>query len=325
MDIRYIPVLLHERRMRDVSEPVDHVWALVGLFDDELRSKVIPFIDYGEEARKEYWKIYLKVAKEILLLDPSLGILSISPSLEKDPGPTTWCPNFSGWPTTGLLYTFLEGFRAGISGFRNSQHPAPQVSFYEYDDFLRILGFRIDIVPEVVDDPRLHGRIGSILEERATYEWESSCLELARRVKVDGGIPSAYGRTLTSGGGKADPEAWEQAYQHAFQDAPHLTHRSLGPNNRAVMKARFKGRFIKFLGRSFFSTQSGLLGSGLAGLQSGDTICTFHGPGPLFVLRFAAQDGTVASFIGDAYIHDYTDLDNLSGWKRMASETFAIR
>jgi hypothetical protein len=181
-------------------------------------------------------------------------------------------------------------------------------------------------VSEVVDGPRLHGCIGSMHNGHpgAAEDWEDACLSLAKRVtnKTDR-IPGVYGRTLTSDG-EEHPGAWERAYRHAFRDRPGKSYRSIG-FNMATMKARFMSQFIRCLGRSFFSTRDGRLGRGPAGLEPRDTICGFHGAGPLFILRFAIQDNGVAQFVGDAYIHGCMDFDSLDGHVRSSDEIFIIR
>ncbi|KAG5801810.1 hypothetical protein H9Q74_014141 [Fusarium xylarioides] len=330
LDIKYIPTLLQEGRMRDVREAVDRIWALAGLFEGDFRSQVIPLIDYREEARKEYWKTYIKFAKKLLLFDPSLGILSTPPSVVPNPRLPTWCPDFSGWPTTSSMYTFNDDFSAGISKSRHSKHPVCDISFCENDEFLRIRGFRLDVVSEVVDDPRLHGCLGDIPEEhsQAAEEWEDACLSLAKRVTNETDrIPNIYGRTLTSGGGqmgKESPESWERAYQHAFRDEPGKSHRSIG-YNMAHVKAMFISEVQRSQGRSFFSTRDGRLGRGPAGLQQGDMICCFYGAGPLFILRSTLQDNGVTQLVGDAYIFGCMDFDSLDKSDEIENEVFIIR
>jgi hypothetical protein len=48
-----VPFLLQHLRRRHVGEEVDRIWALYGVFDEELQNALGPLIGYGEVARKQ--------------------------------------------------------------------------------------------------------------------------------------------------------------------------------------------------------------------------------------------------------------------------------
>jgi hypothetical protein len=101
-----IPGLLSEGMLRAVRDPVDRIWAVAGLFEGSFRHQIMQHIGLGPKAHQEYWSTYINFTKELLLWVPSLGILPIPPSPERDPRLPKWCPDFSKWPTHDGMYTF---------------------------------------------------------------------------------------------------------------------------------------------------------------------------------------------------------------------------
>src|SRR5438034_5002562 len=81
-------------RERLAKEPVDHIYAVFGMAGkfDKVYQKEIP-VDYSEEARAKYWRLYGIFGKIALLQEPNLRLLSIVSSRERPDGLPSWCPN----------------------------------------------------------------------------------------------------------------------------------------------------------------------------------------------------------------------------------------
>jgi hypothetical protein len=132
-------------RERLAKEPVDHIYAVFGMAGnfDEVYQKEIP-IDYSEEARAKYWRLYSIFGKIALLQEPKLRLLSIVSSEERPDELPSWCPNLqspmvmsdmyaecsysAGWPW--VSHAPLSRFRdcTGHPHFKGKEHNYVSVS-----------------------------------------------------------------------------------------------------------------------------------------------------------------------------------------------------
>jgi hypothetical protein len=115
--IRYVDDVagqLNELRYRQVKEPVDRVWAIVGLLENHLKKRLTPYVDYSAQGRKEYWKTWILFAKALIDEPDGIKLLLVPPALEpKPPGLPSWCPSLSGESTCDMRIT--EPWNASIS------------------------------------------------------------------------------------------------------------------------------------------------------------------------------------------------------------------
>jgi hypothetical protein len=87
---------LYNLRDRRVKEPVDRVWAIVGLLQGDLRHRLSSRVDYSAKGREEYWKAWIMFAKALMDEPYGTSLLDIPPTREpKPPYLPSWCPNFS--------------------------------------------------------------------------------------------------------------------------------------------------------------------------------------------------------------------------------------
>lgn len=132
-------------RERLAKEPVDRIYAVFGMAGnfDEVYQKEIP-VDYSEEARAKYWRLYSTFGKIALLQEPNLRLLSIVSSRERPDELPSWCPNLqspmvmsdmyaecsysAGWPW--VSHAPLSGFRdcTGHPHFKGKEHNYVSVS-----------------------------------------------------------------------------------------------------------------------------------------------------------------------------------------------------
>ena len=100
-------------RSRLAKEPVDRVYALLGLTEetDTIYVAKLP-IDYSEEARTNYWRVYAEFGKIALQNEPHLRLLSVASSDERPERLPSWCPNLCS-PATLDILDDPEVFAAG--------------------------------------------------------------------------------------------------------------------------------------------------------------------------------------------------------------------
>ncbi|GME35913.1 heterokaryon incompatibility protein [Neofusicoccum parvum] len=84
------------------------------------------------------------------------------------------------------------------------------------------------------------------------------------------------------------------------------------------------------IGRAFFSTREGKrLGLGPPYMKPGDVVCGFYNSGPLHILRFEetadGARGGCATYIGDAYVDGFMELDEFGEEIRGRDEVFRIQ
>ncbi|KAL1636653.1 hypothetical protein SLS58_009707 [Diplodia intermedia] len=72
-----IPYLLQNMRYRHVKEAVDRVWAVAGLFEEDVQKELAPKVDYSVQARKDYFKTFIDLAKVVLSRSGELDLLSV--------------------------------------------------------------------------------------------------------------------------------------------------------------------------------------------------------------------------------------------------------
>src|SRR5271163_753430 len=98
-------------RDRETFEPVDHIYAVLGLAEgsDEIYRKQID-VDYSEKNRKLYWNTYASFGKVALLHESHLKLLAYTASTERPSDLPSWCPNLNSTPLTAA---FGEIYAAG--------------------------------------------------------------------------------------------------------------------------------------------------------------------------------------------------------------------
>jgi hypothetical protein len=124
-------------RKRFAKEPVDRLYAVFGMaessdtiYRDEIQ------IDYSEETRRNYWKVYSNFGKIALTHEPNLRLLSIVSSVERPEPLPSWCPNLNSTSVT----TELDGYAAGWT-FKehgkghNDSEPGPPSRCFRHSNF----------------------------------------------------------------------------------------------------------------------------------------------------------------------------------------------
>jgi hypothetical protein len=209
-----LPSLLHVLRRRRSIEEIDRIWAIFGLLDKTMQSRLSPLIDYTEAARRESWRTVIGCMKHVVTASQNLYVLHLPRANHpKDQNLPSWCPDLRGrGEVTACLNQFWKRDRDRspaqvVQSVENenliikrremiSSNAKKLITVSDADDYLYIRGFEVDTIVETVEDERLVGAWNyttdyyssheNYMEENPTHitamEWLSSGCELARRV-----------------------------------------------------------------------------------------------------------------------------------------------
>lgn len=345
-----IPQLLDILRYRRVKEQVDRIWAVTGLFEKHMQKNLAPKVDYSVEGRKEYHRTFVNFAKILIVQSGPLALLCVPPAIgPKNKLLPSWCPDFSGLPACLMLiidlwnYPISDPSQPSHLVFYEEQdeekrcyerlaavqrHPKRDISTSEHDNLLRIRGFCVDTISEVVEDSRLLGTPEFREKtEWATYttrnssyvasmDWQSRSLALSRHVlsysdEGESKIPPEYLMAFYANHriSKDAEAAYTDAISVLRSNNPGLQFNQLEFPRRA-RASECISRFKALSGHTFFSTRGGRIGIATPGCKPGDKVCTFYGGHPLHILRWPScgdgdsnsPQGAVVEFMGVAFV-----------------------
>ncbi|KAH6681623.1 heterokaryon incompatibility protein-domain-containing protein [Halenospora varia] len=364
-----IPLLLNILRPRKVKKPVDRIWAISGLLERDFQRKLAPLVDYSETGRAQYWRTYVRFAKTLIEEQQSLGLLCIPPSVESNEDIPSWCPDLSGqaaclmtmidyWnyptnhpgqPGSAALTTEddEEACKARVVAIQ--RHPQKLISTVEDDEFLRVRGFVVDTISDVIEDSRLLGKMDYIYNSEwatmsfnnpthvAAIDFHTRALELARSTfygTYEGvsDIPPEY--LMAFNADCRINEHAETAYRDALSmftscDPSRVTNLEMSRRKRAF---ECIGTMKSSVGFSFFATGGGRLGLAVPGCKAGDKVCVFYGGHPLHILRWPSERRVLdvraikgpAKFYGIAFVPHLMEPHQSDAARLASDEIFVI-
>ena len=230
-------ILLVVLRWREVTNPVDLIFGMLGLIPPGTRSRIRVDVSLPVQT------VFTEFAKYYIQQQNVECILNHTSAIKKLDGLPSWVPNFASReeaPSLGswwLGYVYLPnsirdqkphaGFelegkwerpttkhktwafhknsllqRDIVQDVLNADDPR-QIILVPDTDFIQVSGIAIDEVVEVIDcnwgmDYPVDG-FPSVEQVQQTVRWEAACLDLAKSMlKVTDGIPDLYVRTLTA-------------------------------------------------------------------------------------------------------------------------------
>jgi hypothetical protein len=329
--------LLHMVRFKEVTEPVDKVYGLLGIIGEDMRSAIK--VNYAENDR-QYWRAYVELAEQILTADdPGFWLLCMASSRERPEQLPTWCPNFNSL-TPEYLDFGDQKWRAGL-GEKAAEDGV--IRLIKNSSSLQIPGFQIDVVDEVfhIGGPYStavgqedRGRDGNMA---AFLERDRQCLELTLHLFDDvNNAQDAYARTLIVNSwinGLLIQLSQTERVRNAYEDSKAYLAQSDTSTTAATHisaddeRQQLAQQYITQLGwwqeRPFYSTKNGRIGRGAFNMQAGDAICVFYRAGPVFILRYE-QGSEVWKLVGDAYLHGCMDLESMPKLGRGPDVKFTI-
>ncbi|CAN9451948.1 unnamed protein product [Alternaria alternata] len=311
---------LFKLRERCVKEPIDRVWAIVGLLQRDVRDRLSSWVDYSAQGRDEYWKTWIMFAKALMNEPGGMSVLHMPPTREpKSRHLPSWCPNLSGisackmiisgaWnrPTyerdSYISWAFFEENDREKSSARLGailDHEKKLVSTVMHDNMLRVRGFVVDTIEEIVEhenplDVAYDHYLRNSEEHMALYDVATDChlrsLELARYVfhgKSEGvtDIPEDFIMSFFF-----DRRINERAKDTYHEVLPNLANWYSRPSGWSYIGCRWEqsqclGQLVFIRGLTFFSTKGGRIGYAYPGCRPGDRIAVFYGGEALYVLR----------------------------------------
>ncbi|MCJ1448706.1 MAG: hypothetical protein MMC23_009223 [Stictis urceolatum] len=312
-------------RGREATNPLDHIYGLLGLASENLRKLIT--VDYTLTVAE----CYTRVCKIIIQLEPALWLLTMSSSEHRDPELPSWCPDLSSRSNETTAYAFYAGFKAG---FLHQAVRRSRVEVFDDDRAIRVPGFRVDMVKNVAQmclEDMAH-ELETSRSGLASQRWELECLRLVQEVSPAlGDISEAYYRALIAG--HFDPntpvhlnKSLEQEYfnsRQSWSDVDRLVGSVFSSSATTDPPARYTRAIWTQRRYKFFNTEGGRLGLGPGSIRSGDVVCVFYSAAPLFTLRFDPLNGK-ATLIGCTYIDGLMDLDTMPEEVRGADEMFCI-
>ncbi len=326
--------LVSGNRAKRCTEPVDHLWGMLGLVHPYVRNEIsdLARIDYSEDGRRNFWRPFVALAKRWIEDDPTLMLLSRATSQEKPKELPSWCPNWAS-PEEYSIFGGVFSYRAG---FRSTEDRKARVSAISNSNNIQVQGFSVDEVAVVVSaswsfsqfpdqQKGLNGAAAKLLE------WESQCVSLSKvTYKQLNTAPEAHWRTLignklydedsTPVGDVSEDYYNMLRYLSTLRDGTSFDE---GVEKRATLRLYFSAKQSACQGRRFFSTKGGRVGLGPAQLKAGDTICVFYSGGPLYSLRFKPAD-KVTKLIGEVYVHGLMNNEAFTAEGRGEDQTFVI-
>jgi hypothetical protein len=324
-----IPALVGNIRSRRVGEPVDRVWAIAGLLPEGLQDILSPMVDYSDIGRTNYWETYISFAKVLFQTIQSTTLLVLPRSINRDTKHLpSWCPDLSGQPTCErilveawnlpirlqidrlqpFLFAENDDIQTGSRRRAIHNHLRKHIFIAAENNLLRVRGFVVETVLEVVEDQRLIGPQGYVQGNAlvnhpkfaVALEFYHRSLALARRVcgtseEGTSHIPRSFlmsvfadcrvsavaalvlGDVMT-GLKTTWPKTWLSSL--------------VGHRRELAVECETWLRLI--VGHSFFATASGRFGIAQSGLRPGDKVCAFYGAGPLHILRWPNNEESAA-------------------------------
>ena len=325
---------LYQLRRRHVKEPVDRVWAIVGLLQSDLRDELSPEVDYSEPGRVEYWKTWIVFAKALMNGPGGMNLLNVPPTLE--PGSAylpSWCPELSGRSSCSMIIHGQwnmamgrqpTGFRWALSEEDSDRKSAERfkaikshkmiaIDTVKHDDLLRIRGFVLDRIVEVVDHERVldiayHTYDQNSEEQVALYDIAvvqyMECLSLARRVFYgkNGDVTDVPDDVIMAL--FLDCRMNEETRNAYRETMPKLASWYSKTNVHASWKHSQCQKWLTTIrGHTFFSTKGGRIGYAHPGCKPGDQVATFYGGEPLYIIRQLNQMKDDIDSTGQASAH----------------------
>jgi hypothetical protein len=332
-EISYFPALIYRLRSnsRQAKEEVDRVWATVGLLPETLQTRLAPMVDYSELGRREYWRTYIGFAKLIVELGGTFSLLLYPRTNDRDHTKLpSWCPDLSGTPASRIhlfesWHQPVESPEGAVSSFvirvggpsddQDCQsranavhsHPSTYANCFKYDNLLRVRGFFMDTIVEVVSDPYIGAWHEDYIVNSGWEEWTMTnprhatvmgvlqrALLLALRVYASQGaivtdVPLEYLMCIFTDH-RVSAET-VRGFRNAYiclTTGGRDYFEGLDEQERVLANACIDA--LKYVtGHFFFATKGGRFGIATPGCQSGDRICAFYGAAPLNVLRWPGR------------------------------------
>ena len=196
---------------RSCREPVDRVWALLGLLPATLVTmiKEAKIIDYSERGKREYWRSYLAFMVILYVFDVEDFFYVIVDGIArgKNSHLPSWCVDFNK-PRTYFGFSTSRKFRAGFAS--PADHTVIRSILHPTRDYLSILGFKIDTVSRITNVYKhpCHNpdSIGGQEFAPMYYTWLQECRALCCSTRGTLAVTGALCCTMVAADGNKDED-----------------------------------------------------------------------------------------------------------------------
>ena len=329
--------LLHGCSAHCVTEPVDRIYGLLGLITEITRKEIT--VDYSAEARSQYWRLYISVAK-LLVRSEGLYLLTNAASEERPLQLPSWVPN---WNSTASTKAVASHFHAGVHG--KATTPSKDI-FIAGSDSIQLHGFQIGTIlstsalefKEYKNSEDFEGPNGvaaqildTINETYANYRRlchgpEDTLLRrFARTLVAD--TTSRPGIDIDDLQYLQDPHEDYLWFREYLLDCKY-SRRGWDVAANRQRRIENASAYIKDLpaewrNRSFFVTDSGRIGLCSRSCQPGDIVCIFLSAKHTYVLR-KVPDKSSFTLVSCAYTDEVMYGETLDKRDPANDEIFVI-
>ena len=321
--------------VRQCTEPVDRVWASLGLLSPKFVALVneAEIIDYSDVGRREFWKSYLAFMKILHSFEVKDFLIVIFSNISRK-GTTplpSWCVDFNE-PLKYQPFQFRRHFRAGFVGPQD--RTAVESALQPANDALSISGFSLDDV-SLTASIYTRSTLSPGDEGDELVRWLQDCFAICSQT-LGGSRATKIAMCHTMLATDKEQERLDFAKNAAKEERKTVDTILIEAHFSMIeaMKARgdevqpivaleyFRQIFVTCDNRRLFATKQGRIGLGPPDLQVGDKICAFIGAETLFALRTADHGSWITMnrtssplapppppspetfrLIGDAYVH----------------------
>jgi hypothetical protein len=327
--------LLDMARIRDTTEPIDKVYAVLGMVDNATRVQIR--VDYSDESRQQFVRTYTLVGHILMHQLNGLRLLTKTDSKDILPGLPSWCPNFrSPRIAVGLIGLTPRRWQQiclelSVSKRKDNDRntdeghgDTPHVATTRDGKCIILRGTLIDAVSEVLNtswkaSPEESWEGG---DGYASYvlDWLDASVQFFQRATGRRGIVTEdILRTLItdhlreSGFKTPDLDALEEMYRlfrdqlESLRDEIEELDETIDGSGMRLVNEFYHALGAAAGGRRPFSTKGGRIGLGHRSIKAGDVVCIFKtAPVPL-VLRPPSLAGEsehgAYTLVGEAYVH----------------------
>lgn len=312
-------------RSRKCKEPVDKVYALLGLAINSnsiFREEIA--VTYEEDIRKEYWRVYVSLSKVFAKTEGDLTILRQASSKERPKEMPSWCPNLNS-----IRETYLLSFRYSAGGHSEGEYqPGDRLKNpVEYMDSnplaISILGSQVDTIKSILPHFSFSG-FGTKENHSPPHSMSKNLLHWLEQYQslitsLNPNDPDKafeiFWRSLCgdldkdSDGDEYFPASLEQQYNFSYavqwleecrDGIP--SHSFLEISRHRAAEAWLDQISKLWRERSFFTTEAGRVGFGVRNVRPGDKVCIFFTSPTIHLLRKRESGGSY-EFISDGYLY----------------------
>lgn len=323
--VTYIATLVDLIRQSFVLQPLDRVYAVLGLLWDTFKGKVV--IDYGEHMRSNYWVKWSELFHAIVSIYPFLSeaLLAQATYLQNRSGMPTWCPDLEDNSRSPVVVAKRSYAKAGI--LNESMVKSVRKATDTYDVLIAPLpgrfmlsatGLSIDRIAQIVDfssatkDVRF-GQSSADLDAFSSglLKSLSRCEQSVTAISPNStNVEATVARCMIGNayGNRLPPEQEilrEYRLYKEWLDEIYATSLVANVRSKFVASASptFASKFLAYaMTCSFFVTSSGRAGMTSSRVAVDDQVCLIIGLGKPYVLHYADEKEDFFDFVGEAYV-----------------------